>query len=79
MKRLLTKKQVWRTKFMCLSTLALLLMSLLSERVAAAVQSTQQYDGPYIWHGEEYSSFKRVTTNTGYIDEYTNNELFCRR
>ena len=37
----------------------------------------QEYEGPYIWMGEEYESFLRVKQTGGYIDEYTNKETFC--
>lgn len=33
---------------------------------------------PYSWHGTEYDLFKRLKTPVGYIDEYTNNEIFCK-
>jgi len=59
------------------STVALMMLQLLAEKVAAAVR--EQYDGPYYWNGEEYSIFERKVTPTGYIDEYTNKENICSR
>lgn len=53
MKRLLTERQLRRFKLMSGSAGGLIMLSLLSERVAAAVRN--QYEGPWYWQGSEYS------------------------
>lgn len=37
----------------------------------------RDFDGPYLFGGEEFDMFARVYNSGGYIDEYTNKETFC--
>ena len=78
MKRILNARQVRRIKFMCGTFMSLLMLAFLGDRVSAQI-SRQGYGGPYYWQGVEYAQFTRIKTDTGYVDEYTNRELFCRR
>jgi len=45
--------------------------------MADAKIKDHDYDGPYLWQGEEFDQFVRVKSAQGYIDEYTNKDEFC--
>jgi hypothetical protein len=73
MKRILTVKQVRRFKFMCTSTIALILLAFMSDSVFSADPAkAADYEGPYFWQGNTYNKFIRTVSNRGYVDEYTN-------
>jgi len=53
MKRMMTAKQYRRWKFMCATTVALLALSILADRVFAQDSRVDgfNYEGPYFWQG----------------------------
>ena len=49
----------------------------LTSYMADAKIKKWDYEGPYLWNGDEYKMFQRVQSPGGYIDEYTDKETFC--
>ena len=45
--------------------------------VADAAIKDVDFEGPYLFNGEQYKMFNRVYNSGGYIEEYTNKETFC--
>ena len=54
-----------------------LAVQLIASNVAEAKIKEKDYDGPYLWDGVIYDKFVRKQMSNGYIDEYTNKEIFC--
>ena len=73
----ITPKQKRRVKLMMMFALIGAAVQLFTTNVVDAKISSQIYEGPYLWEGEEYTSFQRIKSPGGYIDEYTNKEEFC--
>jgi hypothetical protein len=44
----------------------------LASRVAKAEIKDYDFEGPYLWEGEEYNMHQRIKRDNGFIDEYTN-------
>jgi len=45
--------------------------------VAEAKIKDNDFEGPYIWDGTVYEKTNRVYLYSGFVEEYTNKELFC--
>ena len=75
--RKITDAQIRRVKWMTGFATLGLVSNFITNKIAANAFDYQNYEGPYLWGGEEYDKFIRVKNPGGYIDEYTNKETFC--
>ena len=73
----ITPKQIRRVKYMSIFALAGMVTQLFTPQVTEAVIEDQDFEGPYLWDGEMYEKFVRISQPQGYVDEYTNKEEFC--
>lgn len=61
----------------CRHITAFLAIMVLASKAAAHLRQLLD-DGPYQWNGMDYTNYKRIVFERGYIDEYTNNKAgFC--
>jgi len=73
----ITDAQIRRVKYMSIFAMVGLVSNLITSQVANAEIKDHDFEGPYLWDGEEYSKYLRIYQAGGFIDEYTSKETFC--
>ena len=73
----ITEKQRTRVGYMSIIVLFSICMQFFTNYVADASIKGQDYEGPYLWEGEEYKLFVRVENAQGLVEEYSNKEEMC--
>ena len=71
----MTVKQVMRTKIISALFMFVLVTTF---TVNYAVAQMKPLDTKYVWQNQEFASFQRIETQTGYIDMYSN-QRWCTR
>ena len=57
----ITPKQLRRVKYMSIFAFAGMLTNYFSPQVVDAAIDKQDFEGPYLWEGETYEKFLRIT------------------
>ena len=68
-KRIVTPRAISRFKFMTGAFFACILV----QYIAGMVQAT------FTLNGQEYTQYEKRVTPYGYVEEFTNNDIFCQR
>ena len=75
-KRIVSPRAISRFKFMTCAYFVIIAIQYLADFALAKVRSLSEL---YSFNGVEYSKFEQRMTDYGYIEEYTNNDIFCQR
>ena len=73
-KRIVSPRAISRFKFMTCVYFACIAIQYFADYALAKVRKLSEL---HMFNGVEYSKYEQRITDFGYIEEYTNNDIFC--